>query len=388
MSQKYNVTISQPILEWIVSHVQMENLTDKIVNYLEVWTRGEKQPTFNQVEQVSKATGIPFGYFFLSDPPTEDLSIVEYRTVDSLELENPSRDLIDTVHDMSLRQDWMRNHLISQNASPLNYVGKYSKSSLSTIAEEIRVLLSLSEDWFLNSKTTSESFNYIRSALSNAGTMVMMSGIVGNNTHRTLSVKEFRAFTLIDNYSPLIFINSSDSINGKLFSLLHEFSHVLIGENSLFNAQYDNDRSINSKETKCNAVAAEILVPQEYFQKIWKKKIKKFTRENLVVDLASHFNCGTIVVARRALDNNFISYQEYSEITRQAIQLYNEKKLKSNNNKGGNYYATAASRLDNQFFTHLVSSVHEGTTSYTDAFRLSNTNRTTFSKLVEKVGGQ
>ena len=45
----------------------------------------------------------------------------------------------------------------------------------------------------------------------------MMSGIVGNNTHRPLNIDEFRAFSVIDEYAPLIFINSNDSINGKLF---------------------------------------------------------------------------------------------------------------------------------------------------------------------------
>lgn len=35
-----------------------------------------------------------------------------------------------------------------------------------------------------------------------------MSGIVGNNTHRPLSIDEFRAFSITDDYAPLIFIKS------------------------------------------------------------------------------------------------------------------------------------------------------------------------------------
>ena len=386
MSKKCNVTISQPILDWVISHVKMESLTEQIANYLRDWYAGEKQPTFNQVEKVSKATGIPFGYFFLSAPPVEDLSLIEYRTIDSLELVNPSRNLIDTIHDMSLRQEWMRNHLISQGESPLDYVGKFKNGSAKNVTNEVRAILNLSEDWFLDSKNTPRSFNRIRHAISNAGTMVMMNGVVGSNTHRPLSVDEFRAFTLVDEYSPLIFINNSDSINGKLFSLLHEFSHVLIGENSLFNVKYSGGTEVNNLETTCNAVAAEVLVPQEYFIDMWKQTIRKAPANEVIVELANHFHCGTMVIARKALDNKLIGHKEYTEAAELAKRLYKEDRLKRKNSTGGNYYNTAASRLDPHFFSQLVSSVNEGTTLYTDAFRLSDTNRTTFSNLVGKVG--
>ncbi|MFG6363501.1 MAG: Zn peptidase, partial [Schaedlerella sp.] len=58
---------------------------------------GEKPLTFNQVEDMSKKTNIPFGYFFLDKPPVEECSIVEYRAVDSAMIAEPSRNLMDTV---------------------------------------------------------------------------------------------------------------------------------------------------------------------------------------------------------------------------------------------------------------------------------------------------
>ena len=81
----------------------------------------------------------------------------------------------------------------------------------------------------------------------------MMNGVVGNNTHRKLSVNEFRAFTLIDEYAPLIFINTADSKNGKLFSILHEFVHVLLGKNSFYNDEYGTNMYNSAEERFCNA---------------------------------------------------------------------------------------------------------------------------------------
>ena len=64
-----SVNISSEVLDWVIAHAQMNSLSPQIVGYLNLWVSGEKKPTFNQIEKVSKATGIPLGYFFLEYPP-------------------------------------------------------------------------------------------------------------------------------------------------------------------------------------------------------------------------------------------------------------------------------------------------------------------------------
>ena len=83
------------------------------------------------------------------------------------------------------------------------------------------------------------------------------------------------------------------------------------------------------------------------------------------------------------------NYELYQNIAKLAVRLYNEKRkrLKERGESGGDYYRTAASRIDSRFFRSLVGSVHEGKTLYSDAFRLTNTNRSTFANLAESVGG-
>lgn len=385
------VNISPQILTWVISSVQTDTLQPKIVDYLFQWQSGEKTPTFNQVEDVSKATGIPLGYFFLQTPPTEDLSIVEYRTVDSAELSNPSRDLIDTLHDMDQVQTWMHDYLVSEGFAPLNFVGSLKdETSIDVFAQSVREILDIKLNWYGNVRTQEEAFNFLRNAISSAGTIVMINGIVGNNTHRPLNTDEFRAFACVDNYAPLIFINSDDSVSGRLFSLIHEFSHICIGENSLFNERYSSGERFKKAETICNAVAAEILAPQVAFVEKWNSVITENNDvENAISSLARSFKCGRTVIARKAYDNGFIDSQHYQSIARATIQAYkNNKKLKKERgDSGGDYYRTLASRVDRRFFNMLVNSIHTGKTLYTDAFRLTNTNRSTFSNLVDYIGG-
>ena len=52
---------------------------------------------------------------------------------------------------------------------------------------------------------------------------------------------------------------------------------------------------------------------------------------------------------------------------------------------GGNYYATMISRIDRRFSGMLMESVIQGKTQYTEACKLTYTNRVTFSKLAERM---
>ncbi len=385
---KVNVNVSKETLGWIMANINFDALSSQIAGRLMSWYSGEKVPTFNQIEEASRATGIPLGYFFLSTPPKEDRTLLEYRTVDSLELEKPSRNLLDTIHDMEQIQEWAKNQMVADGFSELEFVGSMAEvNEVGVFVTQIRQVLDLPRDWFTSSKTPADSFRSLRSKISDAGVIVMMNGIVGNNTHRPLEINEFRAFAIADEYAPLIFINSNDSTNGKLFSLLHEFAHILIGKNNFFNDRYSAHGRVNQIETICNAAAAEILVPSDLFMEKWNEVISENDIKTTIFTLAKYFKCGITVIARKALDHGYITSQEYTQISQLAVYLYNEQRKKAKENPGGDYYRTAASRIDQRFFRMLAGSVAEGKTLYSDAFRLTNTNRATFRELAQQAGG-
>ena len=378
------VDVAPVIIDWVIQSTSNANIDTEVINKLSKWKSGEKKPTFNQVNSISRATRIPLGYFFLTVPPVENLAVLQYRTIDSVYAGNPSRDLVDTIHDMERVQEWMRDHLIDSGHDKLEFVGscKHQKST-GTVVNTIRETLNIEPDWYRKIKEKTEAFKFFRSKLEDVGTLVMMSGIVGNNTRRSLNIEEFRAFTLSDDFAPLIFINANDSHGAKLFSLLHEAAHIWLGASNLYNDRYGNAYGANEVEVLCNAVAAEILVPSDFFKAEWARKSDQKLNKRIQI-LASQFNCGAVVIARKALDSNYINREEYKEIVDEAIRHFHTYRKKGT---GGNYYATAASRIDNRFIVALDGSVKEGKTQFTEAYRLTNTNRKTFSNLVDEVSG-
>ena len=375
-----SVNVKPEVLSWALNQVPEMKFKAEVSKRLDKWLSGTSLPTFRQIESFSKTTGIPLGYFFLDRPPEEKFGLVQFRTVDSRRLEVPSRELKNTVSDMERIQDWMREYRQENGYDGIKFIGSVRSKNIYEAAEKIRKDLGVQKNWFEH--IHSGAFSYFREQLSECGVIVMMSGVMRNNTHKPLSIQEFRAFALVDEFAPLIFVNASDAENGRLFSLLHEAVHLWLGKNDLFNDYYSNVVSVNEDEKFCNAVAAELLVPREYFLEKWSKDSAKDSEK--IDFLAKVFSCSRIVIARKALDCGLINTELYADI--QKATLLSVQKPKSNA-PGGDFYRTARSRLDGNFVRALCTGLAERSISYPEAYRLTNTNGKTFPKIAHGFGG-
>ncbi len=380
-----NVNIQPAIISWALSQSDEVKLGDKLMKNIREWLDGSKIPTFNQIEDFSRKSNIPIGYFFLQNPPVEEVKLLEFRTIDSTELANPSRDIIDTIREMESIQDWMKQYREDTGFEELSIVGCLkNQTDVNRIVEKIRYDLDLPLDWNSNCRNMSEAFAYTRDLLEKCGVLVMLNGVVGKNTHRSLSIDEFRAFALVDEWAPLIFINSADSQGGKLFSLYHELVHIWLGIDDLYNDRKHNS-SVKPLEVLCNAVACELIVPENMFLEIW-SKCNDFEIDEKIAYIAKNFKCSDSVIARKALDHKLIDQMQYMQIVNDAIDAYREMKERKETN-GGNYYNTMGTRLDSVFVRAMCESIQMGRTSYTEAYRLTNTSRKTFPKIAESKGG-
>jgi len=74
-----------------------------------------------------------------------------------------------------------------------------------------------------------------------------------------------RGFSLCEGAPPVIVLNSGDSPNGRIFTLFHEYAHLLRGSSALC-IPAPNARALppgEHEEPFCNAFAGALLVPAE-----------------------------------------------------------------------------------------------------------------------------
>lgn len=348
------------------------------------WEAGVANPTFVQLEDFARATYTPLGFFFLPAPPELPLPIPDLRTVGSESLRDPSPNLLDTISICMDRQDWYRAFLIDQGELPLGFVGSLSPSdSVQTAASTIRESLDFAVTDRSNVGTWEEALRVLIANTENSGILVMVSGVVGSNSHRKLDPNEFRGFALADDYAPVVFVNGADAKNAQIFTLAHEVVHIWLGTSALTNGNIEQEiahpRSPGTTEYWVNAVAAELLVPKNDIELTFRPQEELLDEARR---LSRIFKVSNAVVLRRLADLDLISWQVYRIAVSQS-----KKQVENSRSTGGNFYNTAPVRASRLFSHAVIASTLEGRTLYRDAFRLLGfSSKQAFDGLSHQLG--
>lgn len=342
---------------------------------LNLWERGESQPTLKQVEGFAKVTYAPVGYLFLSEPPVERIPIPDFRTVNNRHIAHASPNLLEMVYLCQQRQAWYREFARSVRNEPQTFIGSARlDSSIEATAESMREALRFDLDARRDCPTWTEALRHFIAQADALGVLVMCSGVVLNNNRRRLDPDEFRGFALADDLAPLVFINGADTKAAQMFTLAHELAHLWLGQSALSDAS-PSVLPDNAVENWSNRVAAELLVPLRMLR-VECRPDEPLGEE--VSRLARRFKVSTLVILRRIFDADRLSRTEF----RQAYDAELERLGAMPKGGGGDFYLTQAARVSRRFARALVESTLEGRTLYRDAFRMLGVSKVeTFHEL-------
>ena len=364
------IEVNRDILVWALSRASYkQEEIDSRFPQIKFWLSGQKKPTIKQLADFSSKTHLPFGYLFLDKPLEEKNPIPYFRTEGESKI---SLNVLDTIKLLQNRQVWLRSYLQENEYRPQSFVGRFKNDNdHKIIAEDIRKVFQLSENWATGFRTWSKALEYLGNRTEEVGIIAVFNSVVGNNTHRKIEVEECRGFVLVDDYAPFMFVNGADAKSAQMFTIAHELAHIWIG----LSAGFDLRRMLpanNTKERLCDKVAAEFLVPEKLFNTAW-NKLQDFNR------LSQYFRVSPIVVARRALDLGKIQreafFRFYSE--------YQKKEYTKKKETGfADFYALQKKRLGLKFATSVHQAVGEGKLLYRDAYHLTGLFGESYQKFV------
>jgi Zn-dependent peptidase ImmA (M78 family)/integrase len=146
-------------------------------------------------------------------------------------------------------------------------------------------------------------------------TLVAQAGVYG--AQLSFPYREVRAFCLLQHSVPLIVVSSQDSPRARVFSLLHELGHLLLGGDAMCRPRSDDTRSATgNEEAFCNAFAAAMLMPSgEFAADPLARAMRDRTLElGDAVELARRYGVSELAVLRRLMTIGYLSEENYQRL--------------------------------------------------------------------------
>lgn len=319
MVKTFTVDTNPKVVQWAVSTAGWEK--KELVKALGIrenvydgWLDGSIKPTIKQLEKLASKTKRPIASFFLTEQPQEEPKPKDYRMLPDKEGEFEKKTIFAIRKSRYLQE--ISNEL-SLNIN-VNLSLKLKKVTLSDRAEEIAQLyremlnLSIEKQEAFGSKPYA-IYDHLRNALEDFNIFSFQI---------SMPLNDARGFALADKTPKVIVVNSADEIKPRIFTLVHELAHILLGETSIDIPNFDAQDDI---EKWCNSFAASFLMPKEILAKVYRDN-KDNIRSGLILNkISNKYNVSKSMFVYNLSKHDYISKQDYQNF-RDAISNVETKK--------------------------------------------------------------
>jgi Zn-dependent peptidase ImmA (M78 family) len=262
------------------------------------WEQGEERPSMPQLRKMAIVYKRQLSDFYLPAPPQGPPLPHDFRRLPGDGLVHYSRALRYQLRQARQRRDLALDLAIEQDAELRELPVIQIAEATERIGSEVRALLQVTIEGQRTWRDPRKSYNGWRAHVEAAGVLVFQ--VTG------VQPSEMLGFSLTEQPLPIIGINRKLAPNGRTFTLLHEFVHVLLRQSSLCDIEEDFVRPPEEQKTEilCNAVAAAALVPRDTLLSdplVSPHKEARDWSDDELAAIARNFGVSTHVILRRLL---------------------------------------------------------------------------------------
>lgn len=365
------------------------------VDRLAALERGEEKPTRPTLVKMARHYRRPLLAFYLNAPPRRDDSGSDFRTLPGTRSSKTDALVDALVRNLRSRQNMVRAALEAENeAEPLPFVGALRQSGdadagiepllqllrrkpeAARLSQRAAVVLGqvLGEDLnatrYYAEPTAGYAFRLLRSRTEASGAFVLLKGDLGSY-HTTIDVEVFRGFAIADNVAPFVVINTNDSKAAQSFTLLHELTHLMLGQSGIGGVNAETE-----VEKFCNNVAAEWLLPAQTLDEINIARGAEAVEQRQHIDrFARERNLSRTMVAYRLLRANRMDRPTFerlqADFREQWRQHRDRHRAKAHESAGGpNHYVVRRHQVGQGLLGFARRMLDSGALSTTKAARI------------------
>ncbi|MGB2637067.1 MAG: XRE family transcriptional regulator [Candidatus Acidiferrum sp.] len=224
------------------AHVKREQLSS--------WELGSERPSLPQLRKLAKLYRRPLATFYLEAPPTRFEAMHDFRRLSSKEppIEGSPKLALEIRRAFD-RRDWALELMENFDERPPEFKATASiEEAVEAVATRLRIAIGVTTEQQTAWTNDHEAFRQWRSLFEKAGILVLQA--------TGIQLNEARGFSISDSPLPVIVVNIKDAPRGRIFTLLHEATHIMLKEGGVCD-MHDAD-----EEAFCNRVAGAALFPK------------------------------------------------------------------------------------------------------------------------------
>ncbi len=364
----FKVNVNPEIIKWSIKNINMpeEVIIKKIgitKNIFDKWINNLDKPTYIQLQKLAKNVRVS-PLIFLSDKPPNEEPMRVFRTYNNTD--QKSYDTLLMIKRITFLQDVVYNLYNNLNLRKEANIERYSiKTNPKEIAENERKKF-FDLDNQLQSKTKYDVLRKFRTQVEDNNILVMQ-----------FPFEDIRGLSLIDKNPYIIVLNSRDDPTSRIFTLFHEYAHILLGINEL---DEDSNYSSSDKIEKwCNNFASYFLISDDRIQQY----VDKFYNiDKIVTSISNRYKLSYSMIFYRLYKLNYIqSYEtEYDKFIKKKEQI------KNTTSSGGNYIVNIKTEYGNKFINIVNENYEKGEITLNEALTYLGIKIKTYDKLMEASG--
>ncbi len=375
MVEEVAVDLNPDVLIWLreMSGYTIEEVANKLKiekQKLELIEEGKKRPPLPLIKNLSTIYKVPVAAFYLPNP-RETYRPKDCRFIPGRESKFTKKTLLIFRKVSGIRK--VAKELIENlGENPAPYIERLTiDDKPEEAAMRYRRQLGLSEELQTNFKAASSFLKYLREGIENLNIFVFQYN---------MPVEDARGFTLIDDYPVVITINSGDYYTPRIFTLLHEFGHVLLGE-SVVDIPTIAAPATNSVEKWCNEFASSFLFPKDIAHRVFDENRSSLTDIKTLNMMSKKYNVSKHMLFYNMFKLGYISKKDYESNLKRFKPAIKKKQKGAVPSE-----RRVSAELGEKYIELVVQNYENKQIPYSEALEaIPNAKTKTFKKLLNQV---
>lgn len=325
MKRNIKIKVEHNVLSWAreamgFNLAEASKQTKLNIDDLKKWESETTEIPLSSIKKLGKLYKRQISFFFLPSAPLEKPVPADFRTLDSAKYDEIPQKVRIAIRRAQANRKTIKDFFSQEYELKLNKKISLTENPTNT-GEVFRNFFNVTIEQQILLKDEKDSLAFWIQKIEEKGIPIFQMELEEN----------FRGFCLRENnLPPIIVANVKDARAAKVFTIVHELSHLFINQSEIDNLVQSNgeEKAHIIIEAFANEFAGSFLIPNKYLQN--EELFKKFveTKEDaLLSKLSKRFSVSESVIARRMYALGVMTKSEYEAKEKELKAKYQQIKL-------------------------------------------------------------